>query len=226
MGTLRINMTNGTSYLVPMDNFVTVEVADASKDSTLIRGTDAAANNTNISIERFGANENLVWPDALKAAYESIAIDPVQLGYPDLGNTWEDYLKYDIAKFGDAALTQALAGDVAPETAWSEKTAIAIQFESKEAAEKAVDVAKKIISDAESEATAIIDECQQNTANGENYDGPCGTVEPLNGGQNDAGCQACGQSVIDAAKPTAQAAIGTIEYKHQYLFKQIGGDQA
>ncbi len=226
MGAIRVNFRNGTSTFLNFDTLVTAFVESAEEDFTRLRGTDISNNNVDYNIFRFIAGQsNVVWPKAMKVAYEAIAVDPIEYGYPNLGSTWQDYLKWDVAKFADSAIAQALDGDQSMDVVYSERTAIATQIIDEKSADDLLDAIAKIKTEAQDVFDNVNDECQDATNNGNNYD--CdpegGIVEPLNGSVNQAGCIECAQAKKDAVLAGIGAAVGKIEWKHQYLFEQLGG---
>lgn len=229
MGAIRVNFRNGTSTFLNFDTLVSAFVESAEMDFTRLRGEDISGGNTDYNIIRFIAGQsNVVWPKAMKVAYEAISADPIEYGYPNLGTTWQDYLKWDVAKFADSAIAQALDGDQSMNVVYSERTAIATQVASEQDAEGLLEAIDKFKAEADQIFTEVNGACLDETSIGNNFD--CspegGIVEPLNGGVNTAGCDACAQAKKEAILKLIGAAVGTIEWKHQYLFEQIGGGEA
>lgn len=223
MGAIRVNLTDGTSAFIDLSTLASAGVGDAEKDFTRIQGTDVGGNSIDYNIVRFAGTPGIVWPEALKLAYEAIASDPIEYGYPNLGTEWQKYLKFDIAKFADSAIAQALDGDQSIDVVYSERTAIAadlIDTAEVETIDKAID---KVKDEANTVFDAELADCEAATTAGNNYD--CnpegGIVEPLNGGQNTPGCTDCANAKKAAILKQIADLVGRIEWKHQYLFDKI-----
>ena len=227
MGAIRVNFTNGTSAFLNFDTLVTANVSQATKDNTRLTGTDISGSSTDYIINRFQGTPEVVWPGALQLAYEAISVDPIEFGYPDLGSNWQDYLKFDIAKFADSAIAQALDGDQSMDVVYSERTAIATQITSKTDVDDTINAIEKIKTQAETEQTDVATACENATTAGNNYD--CdpegGIVEPLNGGVNQAGCEECAKAKSAAILQGIVTLVGDIDWKHQYLFEGLGGNE-
>jgi len=225
MGAIRINFTDGTSYFIDLSTAASASISDAQEEFTRIQAVDLSNNTTDWNIVRFDGTPQLVWPKSLKLAYEAIASDPIEYGYPNLSGEWQKYLKFDIAKFANSAIAQALDGDQSIDVVYSERTAIAtdiVDVADAETIEKTID---KIKDEGNNVYNTVLTECNTATNAGNNYD--CspegGIVEPLNGGQNDAGCAACAQAKKNLILKEIGQVVGNIDWKHQYLFKEIGG---
>lgn len=220
MGSIRVNLTNGSSKYINLDNSTTASVVDASRQSTTI---DVDGNP--YEIPRFEtSNGGVIWQISMEVAYTAISATPIDFGYPVLASNLDPkaYIKYDVNKFGNSTLASALNADAGNiDSVWTERTAISPLVTSEDEGESLLSKMQAEFKDGESEAFNILAECKAETASGSTYIGPNCVVEPINGGVNDAGCQECSDSFLSTVKSNVAARAGEIEWKHQYLFGDL-----
>jgi hypothetical protein len=220
MGAIRVNLTNGTSKYINLDNSNTASIESTSKEETVLN-----VDGTPYSIRRFRTPGQECWPIAMEVAYTAISASPVEFGYPILASNLDpkEYIKYDAAKIGDSVIASALNSDAGNiDSVWSERTAISLAVSSEEQGQELADQMAVMYKDAESEGEAILVNCLENTNNGEPFESSaCGEILPLNGGQNDAGCIACRDSFLSTRYSAVVAMAGEIVWKHESIFLDV-----
>ena len=219
MGSIRVNLTNGTSKYINLDNSNTASIESTSKDDTVLN-----VDGTGYSITRFRTPGQECWPIAMDVAYIAISSTPVEFGYPILASNLDPkaYIKYDAAKIGDSVIASALNSDAGNiDSVWSERTAISLAVSSEEQGQELASDMIANYKDAESEAESILVNCLEATSLGDTYLGQCGEVPPLNGGQNDAGCIACRDSFLSTRYSAVAAMAGEIVWKHESIFLDV-----
>lgn len=219
MGSIKVNLTNGTSKYINLDNATMASIKGVSYTSTVIEvGSDA------YDITRFSTPGSELWPIAQEVAYIAISIAPVEFGYPILSSNLDPkaYHLYDAASIGNNVIASALDADAGNiDSVWSERSAISLAVTSEDQGEE---LAAKMVAQykaTESEGEAIAQECLVSTTAGEPFQGPCGEVQPINGGVNEAGCAECRDSFLKGAYEDIVASAGKIEFKHQSIFADV-----
>lgn len=219
MGSIKVNLTNGTSKYINLDNATMASIFDVTYDITAVTvGPDT------YNIKRFKTPGNELWPIAQQVAYQAISATPVEFGYPILASNLDPkaYHTYDAASIGNNVIASALDADAGNiDSVWSERSAISLAVTSEEQGQELADQMQAQFKDAESEAEAILLACTEETTLGNTFDGPCGQVLPINGGVNEAGCQACKDSFLKGASADVAALAGVIEWKHQSIFLDV-----
>ena len=232
MGAIRIDRTNGTATFVNMDIYSQAVVANANEGETTLQCEKAdGSGSDSMNIVRFNttdpAGDGVVWPYMMKAAYIKIAVDPVEYGYPILGTldpgSYEEYIKYDVSKIGDNVISTALSGSTSLENVWSERTALSNAITDKGQGDTLISTFESDFSDLETERDTEIKDCDSETGAGNTYNGPCGTVEPLDGGLNSEGCRECLNSYFNTQVSTLSEILGDLSWHHQYIFASEGG---
>ena len=219
MGSIKVNLTNGTSTYINLDNATMASITDVQFDTTTVSvGPDA------YNIRRFRTPGAELWEIAQEVAYIAISLTPIEFGYPILGGPLDTrpYHTYDAASIGDNVIASALDADAGNiDSVWSERSAISLAVTSEEQGEE---LAAKMVArfkDAKSEAEVIAQECLTSTTAGEPFQGPCGEVLPINGGVNEAGCAECSDSFLKGAYEDIVASAGKIVFKHQSIFLEV-----
>ena len=221
MGTLRVNLTDGTSTFISFQNVASVNAISPDDQIAVIQCTEVGGGNVDYAIERYkAADANILWPLMQEVAYIAISINPIEYGYPQLGSNAEAYREWDQAKFATSAVQQALSGQESDEIPYSERTAIATNIIDEKMADALKDELLTLKSEAEQQRQDIIDECLDATGNGDTYNGAGGPCPPLNGGQNAPCCTAAGNAVYNEIISKATELVD-IEWKHQYLFEEV-----
>lgn len=220
MGSIKVNLTNGTSKYINLDNATMASIADVKFASTTVSVDPFGA----YEIARFKTPGNELWAIAQEVAYIAISATPIEFGYPILGAVLdtEEYHKYDVASIGDNVIASALDADAGNiNSVWSERSAISLAVTSQEQGQELADKMTAQVKDSGSEGEAILVECLASTTAGEPFDGPCGEVQPINGGINEAGCLECRDSFLKGAYEDIAASAGKIEFKHQSIFLDV-----
>jgi len=221
MGTLRVNLTDGTSTFISFQNVASVNAISPDDQIAVIQCTEVGGGNVDYAIERYkAADANILWPLMQEVAYIAISINPIEYGYPQLGSNAEAYREWDQAKFATSAVQQALSGQESDEIPYSERTAIAINVIDENTANELKSELESIKSAAEQQRDNTIQDCQDETGAGQTYNGPGGPCPPLNGGQNDPCCALAGEEIYNEIIAKATDLV-EIEWKHQYLFEQV-----
>ena len=232
MGAIRIDRTDGTADFVNMEGYSQAGISGANEDTTQLELVKLDGSGTDtIDIIRFQttdpAGDGVVWAYMMKAAYVKIAVDPVQYGYPILANLdpneYKEYIKYDVAKIGDNVISTALSGNTNLENVWSERTALSNAVTGKAEGDTLIN---DFIADWNTLTIARdteIKDCDSETGAGNTYNGSCGSVEPLDGGVNLEGCRECANAYFSTQVATLAEVLGTISWKHQYIFAGIPG---
>ena len=81
MSSIKVNLTGGDSYFIPTGAFVPTNVV-ANFESTQFEINNESSTITNYII---GDTDQRNWPLCLNYAYQMIALNPSEYGYPDLG---------------------------------------------------------------------------------------------------------------------------------------------
>ena len=220
MGALKINKTNGTSTFIDMTGYSSVEIDVPSRDFTTIRCTKVDGSGTDEwAIQRYIAETgNTTWPLAYEAAYEAISFIPVYYGYPNLGNDWKNYAEYDIAKFANSAIDQALDGDTSVNIVYSEKTAIATNAIDEKDADALLNNILAGGKEIETESQSLLDEC---------IDRVTTTPDPFTWPTTDcistttAECEVCKNEWLNTQLTSFITSAVNIDFKHQYLFANV-----
>ena len=219
MGSIRVNLTNGSSKYLNLDNSNTAYVEDASRELTQLN-----VDGQTYQITRFETPDKVVWELSMEVAYTAISATPIDFGYPILASNLDPkaYIKYDVNKFGNSTLASALNADAGNiDYVWSERTAISPLVTSQQAGEDLINEMQAEFKDAEAESANILANCLAETTGGSTFTDAGCVVEPINGGVNEAGCQECSSSFLSTRARIVAARAGEIEWKHQYLFVDL-----
>ena len=81
MGSIKVNLTNGTSTYINLDNATQAAISNVAFDATTI-----SVGSTDYNIKRFRTPGNELWPIAQEVAYLAISATPVEFGYPILAS--------------------------------------------------------------------------------------------------------------------------------------------
>ena len=231
MSSIKVNLTGGDSYFIPTGSFVPTNV-NASFDATDFEINGQSHQITNYIV---GGNDQRNWPICLNYAYQMIALNPSEYGYPDLGINlsikFEDegareYLKLDNGESMSRVIKSLQSSDTASVDfsliySWNE-SASDLSADEDKALSSAIADAK---ADIESQVEALKESCQE----GLPYTWPDGKV---------CTTTACCESYADEYKLSLmqdpEGAImqlykdagidGIIEKKHIYKFETSGGN--
>ena len=100
MGALRINLTNGTTNFIALEGYSQAFITSSDTVRTIIRGVKLAGGQEDWILVRFTTPDQIIWRYQMQVAYELISAAPIKYGYPNLGTSASEYIKYDASKFG------------------------------------------------------------------------------------------------------------------------------
>jgi len=218
MGALRVNLTNGTTNFIALEGYSQAFITSSDTLRTIIRGVKLAGGQDDWVIVRFTTSPTeTIWRYQMEVAYDLIAAAPIKYGYPNLGTSPNDYIKYDASKFGVAALEQALTDQQEDNIPYTEKTAICPDVLDPDQAGKLKDAISDVISEAKDETEALEEECAKAVDAGNTFTWPDGTI------CDSAACCSTQAAIFKDQKiEDGLDSLGLrIEHKHQYLWKEI-----
>jgi len=231
MSSIKVNLTGGDSYFIPTGSFVPTNI-NATFDATEFEINGQSNTITNYIID---STDQRNWPMCLNYAYQMIALNPSEYGYPDLGINLSlkfendgalEYLKLDNSESMSRVIKSLQSSDTASVDfsliySWNE-SASNLSADDEKALSSAIEDVKTNI---DAEVAALAEACEE----GLPYTWPDGKV---------CTTVACCQSYADEYKlsqmqdPKGEimqlykdAGIdGIIEKKHIYKFETSGGN--
>jgi hypothetical protein len=224
MGALRINLTNGTSTFIDLTTATQVSV-ESSDEKKFAIGVDG----NNYVVQRFGTKNpedgsgvnDTIWEFQMVVAYTAIAMDPIRYGYPDLGGDYVTYIQYDDEKFLASAIDSALS-NIAEPAVLSNRTAIATQITDSDGAKALLDELNTVTAECENEASNLADDCAKVVA-----DASCTSGYDFGGVKcdcDDAACCQATKAIYERNCVSGALDAIVIDWKHQYLFESVGGE--
>jgi len=222
MGALRINLTNGTSAFIDLSNASSVITKNHGFEVFQIEFTDSATATTQTwVVNRWQTpdmviGKNIIWEKMMEVAYNIIAANPIEFGYPDLGNSPVTYVAYDDNKFLSSAIDLALSS-VGEPAVLENRTAIYGLLQDADSAGEVVSEYFASVSSLEAAVKALKSDCEAVVAGGGSFTWPDGYVC--------TSAECCIQHAVDyeAAGKAAllEPFIQGIKWRHQYLFEGI-----